>query len=217
MPNILLVEYAGEGESDGRFLGPIIERTLESILLTSNQQIDVYPPEWCGSAKGVDQIVATYRDAQRRGAYLLILHADADSSNYKKALNERLRPALETIDTLDLEDAPIVVPVIPVQETEAWMLVDREVLKQVLNTTIDTQDLDLHGDPERYADPKSKLNEVLRVVNNDRSDNLKMHISSLYEQLGRAVPLESLNRLPSYQRFCRALTQALREVGYLST
>ena len=216
MPNILLSAYAGEGETDGRFFGPLIERTVADILQNdSDQQIDVYEPEWLGTAKGADQMVAVYQTAHQHGAYLLILHADTDGRDSAQAKDEKVKPALDRIADLKLDSPPVVVPLLPVQETEAWMLADRDVLREVLGTQLSDQELNLYGDPERYADPKGKLNEALRVVKEGKGPHLRVDISSLYNRLGQVIPLESLNRLPSYQRFRADLVEALQQIGYL--
>lgn len=214
MPNVLLSAFTGEGDTDRRFLGPLIRRTLEELLWESPQQIDVYEPEWLGVAKSTE-IVAASRRAAAHGHRLLVVHADADSNNLQLAHQQRIQPALDELVSLGIA-APIVVPLIPVHEVEAWMLADVDILITELATRLTAQKLGLHGDPERYADPKAKLAEAVRLANVGRGAHLHSTVGDLYAPLGEAVALPTLvNTCPSYGVFSDALRTALGEIGFL--
>ena len=143
MPNIILTGFTGEGETDRRFLLPVIRRTLRSLLLESPQEIEVYEPNWLGMGKGIG-IVERVQQAHLNGLTIFVVHADADAADGDQALNERIKPAISTVRKLGIDNLPIV-PLIPVQETEAWLLADRETLKKALKTKLNDQELDLHA------------------------------------------------------------------------
>ncbi|WP_420458453.1 DUF4276 family protein [Neolewinella sp.] len=213
MPNVLLTGFTGEGDTDRRFLLSIIRRTLEEIVVDSVQQIAVYDPEWLGIGKGLT-IADRGQEASLYGSMLFIVHADADASDPGRAQRERLDPAIAAIQATGIVDLPII-PLIPVQETEAWLLADRDRLREALNTELTNQQLDLHGDPERYADPKAKLQEVVRRANEGRGTHMEIELSALYDTLGESCRFDTLGRLPSYQRFRDSLVGGLRRIGYL--
>ena len=213
MPNVLLTSFTGEGETDRRFLQPIIRRTLEQVLWDSPQQIDVYDPEWLGIGKGME-IVKRGERAQRGGSMLFVVHADADAADDIRALAERIEPVVAALWESGVKELPIVA-LIPVHETEAWLLADRDALRVALNTKLSNQDLDLHGDAERYADPKFKLQQVVNLANDGRGPHLGVPLGTLYDVVGEACDLLVLERLRSYQRFRIALTGGLQEIGFL--
>ena len=213
MPNVLLTGFTGEGDTDRRFLSPILRRTMEEVLFDGDQQIDVYEPTWLGVGKG-PTIAERGEKAYQDKLMLFVVHADADAPNNRRALVERLNPAIDALLQEGITELPII-PLIPVQETEAWLLADRDRLREALDTDLTNQQLDLHGDPERYADPKAKLQEVVRRANEGRGTHTEIELSALYDTLGESCRFDTLGRLPSYQRFRDSLVGGLRRIGYL--
>ncbi|MCB0186586.1 MAG: DUF4276 family protein, partial [Caldilineaceae bacterium] len=106
-----------------------------------------------------------------------------------------------------------VVPVIPIHMTEAWMLVDHEVLLDVIGTTMQPHQLPRLSAQqiEDIADPKARLVETMQTALASRPKRVRRQRSSseLYEPLGRRIALARLAQLPSYQRFVDDLRQAL--------
>ena len=214
MPNVLLSAYSGEGPTDKRFLGPIIRKTLDELVLDATGQIEVLVPFWLQVAKQKDKIIAAAHRAQSEGYQILCLHADADRRGWEGAYAQSLLPALEKLK----EDSTItlqIVPLIPERTTEAWMLADLPVLCNQLQTDLSPDDLGLVGDPEGYADPKEKFRAAVRAANDGKGAHLQNRVEDLYATLGEKIELLSLGRLPSYQRFRRDLRKALVEVGYV--
>ena len=159
-------------------------------------------------------IVERVQQAHLNGLMIFVVHADADAADGDQALNERIKPAISTVQKLGIDNLPIV-PLIPIQETEAWLLADRETLKKALKTKLNDQELDLHGDVERYADPKAKLQDVVRRANEGRGTHMQIELSTLYDTLGESCRFEVLDRLASYQRFKASLQEGLQQIGYL--
>lgn len=213
MPNILLTEFTGEGDTDRRFLGPIIERTLERLLLESDGQIDCYPPNWRGVAKGL-QIAEHAKSGSQNDLTLYCAHVDEDRNGHVKTMEYQIAPAIKQLADEGCAHLPIV-PVVPKEETEAWMLADVEALRQSLGTTLTAAQLELHGNPERYADPKQKLRQVIAIANQGKGSHLQVEINELYDILGVDASLDVLQGLESYVRFKSAARNGLVAIGYL--
>jgi hypothetical protein len=112
------------------------------------------------------------------------------------------------------------VAIVPVQMTEAWMIADKEVLKEELGTQKNNQELGLTfplKQVEKIADPKSKIQEIIRIAFKDLPTRRRrrIQISSLYSPLGQQVSLDILEQLPSYLKFKESLTNALIELNYI--
>jgi hypothetical protein len=116
------------------------------------------------------------------------------------------------IDKLRQDAAPPcdcrMVGIVPVRETEAWLLADCGLLRSLPGAV--TTALPWAGEPtgaqvERVADPKALLAAVLPGYDT----------RTLAELLGQRVDLDRLYTLPAYQRWCAELTTALKELHFL--
>ena len=214
MSNVLLSAYSGEGSTDERFLGPIIRRTLEELVLDATGQIEVLAPVWLQVAKEEADIIATAHRAQSEGYQILCLHTDADRRGIDGAYTQSLLPAL-TILRADPTITLQIVPLVPERTTEAWVLADLPALRSQLLSDLSPNDLNLTGSPEGFANPKEKLRAAVRTVNEGKGAHLQTRVEDLYAALGEGVDLLSLGRLPSYQRFRQGLREALVAIGYV--
>jgi hypothetical protein len=107
------------------------------------------------------------------------------------------------------------VPIIPVQKTEAWMLAaDHDLLRREIGTSISAQNLGLVNrarQVESDPDPKQTLKEIIRKANAERSRRRReVDLMSLYAPLGRGINLERLGNGPSYKQFVKDLTETLK-------
>ncbi len=209
----LLTAYSGEGATDRAFLGNIIFRTLERLVLESDHHIDIEIPTWYGIAKGLT-IASVALKAGKNGMQLLFAHADTDSKDYDKAFAERFKPAMDQL-AAQSEYCPIVVPVLVMQETEAWMLADIDVLLKELGGRLKKQDLQLSPNPESYANPKKQLDIIIRKANANQRRDFGIKKANLYLPLSNNISLKKLDRLLSYQKFVTATRVALVQIGYL--
>lgn len=213
MPNVLILGYSGEGKTDRRFLGPIIQRTFEELLLKAEGLIDCLEPEWLGVAKS-KEIATTAANAGANKLMLYCAHVDEDRKGYAETFRLQLEPALSILKR-GADPYPPIIPVFPKEETESWMLADTDTLRRTLNTEMTDADLRLYGSPENYTDPKKKLSEVIRIVNAEPSRYTPIELSELYAPIGADCSLETLRRLASFQRFEEAARAGLVEIGYL--
>ncbi|MFK8164077.1 MAG: DUF4276 family protein [Lewinella sp.] len=213
MPNVLLSAYSGEGPTDKAFLGILIKRVLDRLLLDSPQMIEVLPPVWYGVAKGLE-IASVAIKANEDGIQLYFPHSDTDGEAFDNAFANRIQPALDELEGKAVT-RPLIVPVLISRETEAWMLADIDLLLEELGGKLDRRDLQLSSNPESYANPKEKLDEVIRLANAGQRRRRGIHKADLYEPLASSISLEQLDGLASFQKFVAATRRALVAVGYL--
>lgn len=218
MPKYILPAYSGEGPTDERFLGQIIQRTLDELLLDADQQIFSQSTLWIGKVSGREEIVTAARKANEYTVQLYCVHADSDGPSYEKAFKERLKPAFSHYEAERKEgDEMILIPVIPVQMTEAWMLADTDLLKRLIRTGRDDNELGWTGAPEKKANPKEVIKRGLRIANQDKGTHLKAEIGPLYGDMAEHIDLEKLQKLSSYNKFRASLQAALVKLGYLQS
>lgn len=214
----LVTALYAEGSTDERFLPIVIQRTAVDLISRHSQRlVDVHVPQLIEPEENhtrAENIAAVAR--QVAGFHLLFVHADADSPTADRAWRERIQPGLALITQAQAAAEAIcadVVPVIPIHMTEAWMLVDHEVLLDVIGTTMQPHQLPRLSAQqiEDIADPKARLVETMQTALASRPKRVRRQRSSseLYEPLGRRIALARLAQLPSYQRFVDDLRQAL--------
>ena len=217
MNSLVLALYA-EGRTDERFLPVVIQRTLEQILAQrSRQVVDVPDPivvdgsidrEYSGRA---ERILEAARCAH--GYHALIVHADADHPTPERAMEERIRPGFDLVRQSAEAVCRQLVPIVPVQMTEAWMLIDSRALREVIGTALDAHSLGLPQHARRVEsdpDPKHTLNQVIQIALANRPRrHRRFDIGALYEPLARQISLAQLQAVPSYSRFVGDMTDLL--------
>lgn len=107
----------------------------------------------------------------------------------------------------------LAVPVVPVCETEAWMLAGVNLLLSEMGTNMSANDLDLARPPETISSPKEFAEQAIRLSGMGKRYGL--NISDLYLPLGKRVDLAALNRLASYQDFENRLRAALVQLNLI--
>jgi fructose/tagatose bisphosphate aldolase len=223
MNNTLVIAFYAEGTTDIRFLSKIILRTTEEIILNRSQSIiSVLEPFPIEVKKTGDRIQEIRQAAAKAYGYnILIIHADADYEIDEKAFKERINPGFESVKLDQTEEfCKDLVAIVPVQMTEAWMLADKETLKEELGTQKNNRELGLNfplKQLEKIADPKSKIQEIMRIAFKDLpTRKRRMQISSLYSPLGQQVRLDILEQLPSYLKFKADLTNVLIKLNFIT-
>lgn len=210
----MFIGFFAEGTTDYRFLTPVIENSLKLIFEKSNFDIDFKINEIRISKTGLsfaEQVVEAAKKASSDfGASLLILHADADSETTERARTERINPALQFVSSHSgSEICEEVIPLIPVHETEAWMLADTDLLRRKIGTPLSDAELGLPTNPERVSHPKELLQDVILKVHASRSKRRRreLTISDLYQPIGSELDVIHLKRLTSYSEFYTILEQ----------
>lgn len=211
----ILLSLIDEGPTDYRFLSNITERVIEQMLLNRNVKATI---QWQPIAKeGKDSIEKIVNAAkQAKFCTTLIVHADADKESPATAFNNRVKPGLEAIERCEEVVCRNITVVIPVTETEAWMLADKELLKEEMNTRLSDHDLGLDfplKQIEEIRDPKQKLIDAINVHRERLSRKKRkraVEISELYEPISQKIELKKLEVLEAFMVFKSNLTAALR-------
>ncbi|TYB63265.1 DUF4276 family protein [Nonomuraea sp. PA05] len=191
MSRPLVAGLVTEGDTDELFLGPVIGRQLRALTDLAPRPVDVQAVQYgsCRMTKDDARIRRAVEDLAS-DCHLIFLHSDH---------REREKAARHADDA--------VVPLVPVKETEAWLLADAEVWASVPGA--DLRHLPARPrDVERVADPKAVLRAVLAGVSHRK-------VSEHFAFAGDRVGLPVLAQLPAYATWVEATAKALRNHGFL--
>ncbi len=194
--------FCGEGVRDYGFLRPIVTKTLQKFL----PHVDIFPHD-LEPPNGTQKEKLGWILSQ--GYQLTIIHLDADGRDYEKALEERFN----MVYALDEKEAERIVPVVPVKNTDAWMLVDFDAFKKVIGTNATKSDL---GFPERphqvetLPDPKLTFENAVRDARSGR--RRKLSPEKVYIPLASKIEIALLEQVPAYQVFQRRLENSLQKL-----
>ena len=158
----VFIGFTTEGTTDVRFLRKIIERSFEEIAYEC--QGDVEPVVWPLEVKKTDLSFSEYalkaaqQGVEEIGMMILCIHSDADDATNQNVLDNKIAPARELIKAQsDDTTCKILVPAIPVQMMESWMLADKDLLKNEIGTTKTDNELGINRSPESITDPKAVI------------------------------------------------------------
>jgi hypothetical protein len=214
-PQLLIGLYT-EGTTDTRFLTNVVKKTFEEVCIECPKDmeiLDILPVKVIKSSFVEDVMNAS----RQSGITVLCVHVDADDSSDEKVYRNKITPALLMIEKTEDDICKTIVPIVPVQMTEAWMLSDKALLKKEIGTNMTDRDLGIDKEPERYSDPKETIKNAIRIAqrNKQKRHRRDLNISDLYMSTGQSVSIEKLKRLPSYNKFQDNIRNALRKLNYL--
>ena len=210
----IVLSFIGEGTTDSRFLPNIAERIVEQLLIEYNVKATIQWQHIQKEGNSSEEVIFNAAK-QARFCTTLIVHSDADKAGAKETYKNKIKPALGLIDEAE-EVCKNITVVIPITETEAWLLVDRELLKEEINTSLSYQDLGLTyqiGRIENIADPKKTLNDAINVHHSTLSKKRRksaVTISQLYEPISQKIKLNDLKVLTAYVSFKEGITTSLK-------
>jgi hypothetical protein len=150
-------------------------------------------------------------------ANLIIIHRDADNRDPEPRHRE-IRTAVE-----EVELRCHWVAAVPVQETEAWLLVDQDAIRVVAGKPTGKVALGLPsaGRVEELHDAKQSLKHALVTaseLSGRRAERFRSHFSMKRRQLlQQLVPGGALEKVPSWRRFRDELATALGSVANLES
>lgn len=220
MSKQIIIGLTTEGTTDVRFLESVIQRSFGNVAFECSGQVEVLPVQYIKKESGafVETVIKYAQHDQEQGSMALCIHADADDSNDTDTFNYKINPAFAKVE--EMQEALVcknLVAVVPVRMTEAWMLSDKELLKAEIGT--DKSDIELGIDklPEVYDDPKHAIESAIRIglQNFPRRRRHKLTIAELYAPIGQKIALNTLENLPSYQKFKGAVRSAFIKLNYL--
>lgn len=220
MTALVMALYA-EGHADEGFLPVIIQRTAEQVLAQRGRAVvDVLGPIILNHTidhqfpTRVERMLEAARRAS--GYHALIVHADADYPTRDRALAERFIPGQKEVYKISQTQELVceyLVPIIPVQMTEAWMLADPDALREVIGVRLTAEAIGVPAHPhqvESDPDPKQTLNTAIQKALAQRSRRRRrMDVRSVYEPLARQISLARLSGVPAYAQFMADLTRTL--------
>lgn len=217
----IILSFVGEGSTDNRFIPNIAERLIEKIFLSRNLHATI---QWQTIEKKGSCTSEILLNAARQSKYCttLIIHSDSDNSSPQETITQKLQPGLDLIDHSEEEICKNISIVIPVTETEAWMLVDKDLLKEEINTSLSNQKLGLSykiSRIEEIADPKQKIINAIQVHNQQlprKRRKTAVDISELYEPISQRVDLRKLEVLSAYVTFKENIVKALHNKNILN-
>ncbi|WP_043618483.1 DUF4276 family protein [Nonomuraea candida] len=191
MSRPLVPGLISEGDTDELFLGPVIGRQLRALTDLAPRPVDVQAVQYgsCRMTKDDSRIRQAIEDLAS-DCHLIFLHSD--HREREKAIRH---------------SAAGIVPLVPVKETEAWLLADVTVWARVPGA--DTSHLPARPrDVEKISDPKAVLRRVLAGVSHRK-------VSEHFAFAGDHVGLSVLAQLPAYATWVEATSKALGSHGFL--
>jgi len=212
----LLVTLVGEGTSDEALL-PIIEWTLKNPALGLLPDVElllrfVGPDDTPGMYDVIERALATVAELP---CDLLFIHHDADGPTHVR-WSEIMRAAV-----LDARrrgnDVPPTVPVVPVREMEAWLLLDEAAIREAAGAPDGTMPLSLPraAEIEAAPDPKAILRRALRTASG-LSQRRWPQIDAIRPDtiVGIMSSFEHLRALPAFQAFEVDVRRVIAELGW---
>ena len=218
----LFIGLVAEGTTDVRFLKNVIYKSVQELSWQCDTMVEVFDIREI-SAVGdtfVEKMLDAARIAQQDFSIsALCIHADSDSRTVDEVMENKFAPFFEALKDKDEQDVcKCIIPTIPIQMIESWMLADKALLKRLIDAEqFSDSDLGFDRAPESYADPKEAINNAIRIAMEGkpkkRRDQIK--ISDLYEVLGNELRLEQLRNIPSFCSFEANVLKAFRELNLL--
>lgn len=222
MATPLFIGLFAEGTTDNRFLKNIISKTIIDIQCHCHTEIEIYDDhindlEVSKGTSFVEKVLEASEFGLNNFAMnIFFVHTDADDKNLSKTYKNKIIPAQEAL--LHSNFCRTMIPIIPIQETEAWMLANKDLLKEQMGTEMSDNDLGINSKPETFTDPKKVIKEAIGIVSQDKTKKRRkeLTISDLYEPIGIEISLDKLRELPSYQKFEEEVRNAFRGLRYLA-
>lgn len=208
----LVPAFIGEGPTDFRFLEPLILRMLRGCLQRATDVVEIQTPirHLSPATRRQADIVDSLRTVAAE-VDLIFLHTDG-GGDPGRAMQERVTPIFEQLRHIESMRC---IGIVPVHETEAWVLVDGDALRTVFGTTRSNMELGLPRsalDVEALADPKAVLRQTHDRVTGARRRRRQMPLGLL----GEHVALDRLRRLGAFRAFENELAAALRTSGLIT-
>jgi len=216
----LLIGLFTEGTTDVRFLTSIIKRTFEDICFECQGELEILDIQNIRIKKDTfskDVINASRAGVNDFGIMLLCVHTDADDSTDTNVYQTKITPALNAIENCNENICKNIVPIVPIQMTEAWMLADKNLFKKMIGTSKNDNELGIYKAPEEYTDPKETIKTAIKIANQERTKRHRkdLVISDLYLPTGQSISIDKLKNIPSYSNFQTNIREVLQKMNYL--
>lgn len=199
-----------EGPSDDWFLPIVLQRALQDICR------DRFPS--CGEMQEIrslsdagnqhpESVLAAV--AEEMGTFDVVLyHHDGAPQSKSGHVIERMRDAWRSAGFRE----PMVA-VVPMRETEAWLLADVEAIRKTLRVR---KLPELGFDPARVhsvLDPKREFEAIVRQVAG-RKATTEHGIRDYVIRMGATVQIDVLRKVPAFEQWWDDMIDALERLGY---
>lgn len=219
MINQLIIGIVGEGPTDYRFLSSIIRRTFEELAFDCHGNVEILDIQEIFVESG--QFPSFLHNAAKKGQdeygiMILCVHKDADSKDDGHVFQNNINPGIQYINESEEELCKNIVPIVPIVETEAWLLADKNLFKDEIGSDKTDTQLKISGSPELITDPKQRIKEAIQLAYDSYPKRRhRPDISDLYKPIGQKVSIQSLRQLTSFNKFESAARKALVKMNYL--
>ncbi len=215
----LIIGMIAEGKTDVRFWESVIKRTFESVAFECTGDIEILDIQKIQVAKSTfkeEAMEAAIKGWENYGISTLCVHADADNASDDFIFQHKINPAFEAVENSEQEICKVLVPLVPVQMTEAWILADTALFKEEIGTEKSDNELGIHHSPEHIKDPKQAIKDAIRIaLEHFPQRRRRLNIAELYLPIGQKINLEQLEKIPSYFKFKESVREALRKLNLL--
>lgn len=215
-----LALYA-EGPTDYYFLKPLLRRLCEKLCahrgegqIEIGDVLELDDPADRRDQSREERITAAASEA-RDAWHILFIHADG-ASFPNRAREEQVAPAMRRLED-GLGAGCRAVAVIPIRETEAWILADEKALRQAFGTSRTDADLGIPAPPrevERITDPKQVLDAVCAIATNRRRGRQRK-AAAYFELIAECTSIENLEKVPAFKALYDELSEALQRLGFI--
>lgn len=218
----LFIGLLAEGTTDVRFLKSVIFKSIQELSWQCDNQVEIFDIREIPA--GGDSFVEKMLDASKRacqdyGISALCIHADSDARSLDAVMQNKFEPFFSALEDMPEEDyCKHIIPTIPIQMIESWMLADKGLLKHLINAKdVSDADLGIEKSPESYADPKNVIENAIRksLSKQSKKKRNQIGISDLYEILGNRLSLERLRTIPSFVQFENSVAKVFKDMGLM--
>ncbi len=210
-----------EGNTDIRFLEPIVEKTFLKIAeLQSSFEIEITVQPIIIDKKGKNFIEQVFEALSigyaQYGISILCVQADADDKKLDTTYRNKINKVLDLLTNSEIKCKNIVA-IVPIQETESWMLADKELLKIQIGTIKPDAELGIHREPEKIANPKEVIESAIRIARIDlpKKRRHELRFDELYALMGQSIKLSKLDNLSSFQDFKQNIVSTYKQMGII--
>jgi hypothetical protein len=196
-----------EGRSDDEFLPRLLTRALDDMCSSDFDDVvevaDVVVMRMRSGPPAVDSVIELVE--RQAGSFSLVFFHRDQGANPERVKREWIDPLRRTWGSRTER----LITVVPVRETEAWLLADGAALRRALGVRWPNDVLGVPGTPrlvEKISDPKAVLSEL--------GDRVRRPIDSYFARLGELVSLDVLADVPAFRSWQEETRDALAASGY---
>jgi hypothetical protein len=213
----LFLAFSGEGKTDYRFISTVIGRLIQEYFIQRGVTVEFSWITIPRKGSSHDNILSACTEA--KDYHLVLFHRDSGSHSWNQAYQNHFISAMTVLnnDSKNQFNRNLV-PVIPVSETEAWMLCNKTILKEKIETNLSDNDLQLTykiNNIETIADPKSVIEHAITKHHETLTPKQRRYavkIDDLYDSIASDIPISDLNNLNAFIKLKESLNSMLNSI-----